>query len=428
MGLQLEAQQRGLRFDVTATGLHPTVDQSRTLVERTSKLRRKIVSWMDIQRGFFPVVDRLRALHDAARAHSAKTQPIPSVQVFDIALWLPSAITKEAGQGRREQTTLMKELQMHEFRLRVGQGNEALHEIRCSLLVRTHLYKYKDENVQGVRENTRSNQKIAICNDRVRRMAAQYRAACRALVVLGEVLENDEWETTLKPLADTDLRGMPRATFADPARQKGAPKGKKRRMRRKRNRPKPPTEISWIWISQAAAAKPGEPVAMNEALRVEWAKTRARAMQWTEEVDLLEEEALRIVRFLTWQFGWWEALVDARCLPDGPQREGENAFALRQAKYKRDLCEKFEGMWAHLPEVIHEGRAGVSAAGATLPLAPSAADEPAPADEEWPADEEGDAYSEGEEEATDDESEDEGAFAVPPSARQAPASVLYLTE
>ncbi|KAJ7439025.1 hypothetical protein B0H11DRAFT_2254147 [Mycena galericulata] len=363
MGLQMEEQQRVLRFDVAATGQHPTADQSRTMVERTSKLRRKILAWIDIQRGFFPVVDALRAREDEARARIAKTQPIPGVPVYDLRLWLPSAIMKQPEEARREQSIVMQDAQNYEYRLRVGQANESLHEIRRQLLVRTHLYKYKDVNAWGVRQNMRSSEKIEVCNDRVRRMAAQYRAARGALVVLGRVLENDEWEKTLRPLADTDLRGMPRATFADPERQKGAPKGKKRRMQ-KRKGPKPPTEVSWIWIAQAEGAKPGESAAMNEALRIEWAKARARFLCWREEIDLLEEEMRRIQQFLTWRSVWWQDRVDVRGLPDGAQREGETAYALRQAKLSRDRCAKFAQLWSHLPELIATGREGQVAAAA----------------------------------------------------------------
>ncbi|KAJ7467369.1 hypothetical protein B0H11DRAFT_1732757 [Mycena galericulata] len=414
MGLQMEEQQRVLRFDVAATGQHPTADQSRTMVERTSKLRRKILAWIDIQRGFFPMVDALRAREDEARARIAKMQPIPGVPVYDLPLWLPSAIMKQPEEARREQSIVMQDARNYEYRLRVGQANESLHEIRRQLLVRTHLYKYKDVNARGVRQNMRSSEKIEVCNDRVRRMAAQYRVARGALVVLGRVLENDEWEKTLRPLADTDLRGMPRATFADPERQKGAPKGKKRRMQ-KRKGPKPPTEVSWIWIAQAEGAKPGESAAMNEALRIEWAKARARFLRWREEIDLLEEEMRRIQQFLTWRSVWWQDRVDVRGLPDGAQREGETAYALRQAKLSRDRCAKFAQLWSHLPELIATGREGRVAAAANAPVA-------------LPTSVEAGINVDAEDVDSAEESDDEGAFAIPLASSDAVINALYLID
>ncbi|KAJ7469422.1 hypothetical protein FB451DRAFT_1476206 [Mycena latifolia] len=271
MGLQLEDQQRVLRFDVSATGLHPTDKERTAMVERTSKLRRKIFAWMDIQKLFFPVVETLRKREDEERARIAALQAVPGVK----------------------------------YRLRVGQANEALHDVRRHLLVRTHLYQVKDRFSRGVKRNTRSKTKIDVVEERIRRAAAQYRAAWAAL----------KWEATLKELTPDDVRGMP-------------------------ERP-----LSWIWLAQRQARKPGDPEQEDEALRIEWAKTNARAMRWSEEVDLLEEEMCRVLQFLTWQADWWEAQVGRRELPDGPQLEGETAYALRQGRLKRKLGAKFTEMW-----------------------------------------------------------------------------------
>ncbi|KAJ7097255.1 hypothetical protein B0H15DRAFT_773428 [Mycena belliarum] len=341
MGLQLEDQQRTLRFDVLATGLHPTSDQTRTMVERSSKLRRKILAWIDIQRGFFPMVDRIRTLEDDARARAAKTQPIAGVRVYEMSLWLPSAMMKQAGLSR-ELPPLLKDSVQHEYRLRVGQANEALHEIRGQLLVRSHLYQMKDAYARGVRENMRSTSKIELCDERIRRMTAQYRNARLALGVLGRVLGREDWLVALKPLLDGDVRGMPHAQFGDPV-------------------DKPPSVLSWIWIAQVQDPAPGSSQAMNEAVRIEWAKARARAMRWTEEVDLLEEEMRRIVQFLAWRGDWWEAQIAQRGLGDGPQLEGETAYATRQAALQRSLRDRFLLLWKDLPELISDGRAAVIA-------------------------------------------------------------------
>lgn len=257
-----------MRFDARATGLHPTAEQSRAMVERTSKLRRKIKAWIEIQRGFFPVVDRLRAVENHARARIAKTAPIPGVQVYDIVLWMPSEIMKPESAAALEQTPILKDAEVHEYRMRVGQANDALHEMRQQLLVRSHLYIDKDEHARGVRENMRSSSKIEVCDDRIRRMVAQYRAARQALVVLGRVLGRKEWERALKPLAEDDVRGMPHARFGDPERQKGKGKSKKSKKRRykKPKIVKAPKPLSWIWIAQAAEPEPGSSEAMNEGM------------------------------------------------------------------------------------------------------------------------------------------------------------------
>ncbi|KAJ7080573.1 hypothetical protein B0H15DRAFT_953443 [Mycena belliarum] len=333
MGLQLEDQQRILAFDVAGTGLHPTDNQRRAMVERTAKLRRKIFAWIDVQVKFFPELVRIRELEDQARARSAGSQPIPGVKVSDLTLWLPSAMV--AGPGAESRVpSCTREIQQHEYRLRVGQGNEALHEVRRMLLVRTHLYKLKDTHSRGVRANMRSNAKITALNDRIRRAAAQYRAARKALQALGRVLKRHEWERTLQDLKEEDVRGLPRSRFGDPERQAGKKAKKKSRSKRARTE-RQERPLSWIWIAQESY-DPGSTGAMAEGVRIEWAKARARRLRWREEVDLLEEEMRRVLQFTRWRAGWWRA----------------------QAALQDELVAAFTEDWRMLPELIEGGRAG----------------------------------------------------------------------
>jgi hypothetical protein len=144
---------------------------------------------------------------------------------------------------------------MIEYRLRVGQASEALHDVRRGLLVRTHLYQLKDDYSRGVRANMRSGDKIAALNDQIKRSAAGYRAARKALVALGKEVDRDEWAWTLQHLAEEDVRGLPQARFHDPERKK------KKKSKRARKEPQP---LSWIWVSRGERWDPGDDVAMNE--------------------------------------------------------------------------------------------------------------------------------------------------------------------
>ncbi|KAJ7453814.1 hypothetical protein FB451DRAFT_1342514 [Mycena latifolia] len=324
MGLQLEEQQRVLAADVAATGLHPTQNQRRAMIERSSKLRRKIFVWIDVQHKFYPQLVRLREVEDEARARVAEVQPVPGIKVSDVALWLPSGIAAAPGPDVRA-VPIRDEVSEYEYRLRVGQAHEALHELRRLLLVRTHLYKLKDAHKRG--------NKITALNNQIRRAAAQYRAARRALVALGRVLKRKDWEWEFQVLKEEDIRGLPRATFS--AR-----------------------ELSWIWISKSQQYQPGDNQAMNEAVRIEWAKARARSCRWREEVDLLEEEMRRIVEFLSWRARWWREQVGRRGLGEGAQLEGETAYALRQATLQEELRDRFLADWVDVPDLIRAGRMG----------------------------------------------------------------------
>ncbi|KAJ7229225.1 hypothetical protein C8J57DRAFT_1534542 [Mycena rebaudengoi] len=364
MGVQLKEQQRLLGFDVASTGLHPTDTQRRVMIERTSKLRRKILAWMVIQTQFFPAVTRIRELEDLARMRAAETQVIPGILVHNMALWLPSALMGRPGATMDEAGCRFTVLEA-EYRLRVGEAHEALHDIRRYLLVRTHLYKFKDGQVRGVRDNMRSQDKIDALDEQVRRAAARYRSARRALVVLGRVLERREWEVALRPLAAEDVRGMPRAHFGDEQRQAGKTKAKDSRTSAKR-RKVAHVALSWIWLVQKKSAEQEDEMseaaqqpAMDEALRIEWAKTRARSMRWLEEVQLLQEEMRRIKQFLLWHSSWWAEQVGRRAeLVDVLQAEGDRAYALRQAALKAGLSASFARCWEHLTKLVEQAQAG----------------------------------------------------------------------
>ncbi|KAJ6595379.1 hypothetical protein B0H10DRAFT_2232872 [Mycena sp. CBHHK59/15] len=213
------------------------------------------------------------------------------------------------------------------------------------------MYKQKDSHARGVRANMRSQDKIDALNDRIHRASAQYRAARRALVVLGRALQKREWEITLKLLTDDDVRGMPRAIFSDPERQKGQKKKSPKWKKRSKDR-----ELSWIWLVQGKQPEHGAAPAINEALRIEWAKARVRSLRWSEEVDLLEEEMRRIQQFVAWRAGWWKEQIGRRELFDGAQREGETAYALRQSAFQTALCDSFAVKRQDLPALIRNGR------------------------------------------------------------------------
>lgn len=227
------------------------------MLERTSKLRRKIFAWIDLQTKFLPGLKNVRELEDEARARAAESSAVPGVSVSDVKLWFPSDIAA-APRELVLDVSVKAEVQRHEYRLRVGQAEEALHEVRRLLLVRTHVYQLKDEHARGVHANTRSQDKISALNDQTQRSAEQYRAARAALVILGRVLNRHEWERTLLELKGDDVRGLPQSNFHDPERKK---KKKQRRKGKKVQRPP-----SWIWVTPGAQYNPGDGAAMNEGM------------------------------------------------------------------------------------------------------------------------------------------------------------------
>lgn len=82
------------------------------------------------------------------------------------------------------------------------------------------------------------------------------------------------------------------------------------------------------------------------ALRIEWCKSRARALRWSEEVELLQEEMTRVLRFFSWQADWWEEQTTRLSGLDLQQQEGIKAYAMRQAHIRRTMHANCVRLWA----------------------------------------------------------------------------------
>ncbi|KAJ7879346.1 hypothetical protein B0H13DRAFT_2667947 [Mycena leptocephala] len=155
----------------------------------------------------------------------------------------------------------------------------------------------------------------------VKQVAASYRAVWKVLVALGRTLKRDEWQVQLRELKEDNVRGLPRARFSDPDWKKK----QKEATRQEAKKAKLDAERlpSWIWISEGVSGDPGDRQAMNEAVRIEWAKAHARRIRWREESD------------------WWMDQVGRRGLAEGAQLEGETAYAVRQAGMQMELHSLF---------------------------------------------------------------------------------------
>jgi hypothetical protein len=93
--------------------------------------------------------------------------------------------------------------------------------------------------------------------------------------------------------------------------------------------------------------------------------SRARAMRYTEEVELLLEEMCRVLAFLEWDGNRWKerALRAPQRVNDtghpstspenkGPLEEGLRAYALRQASVRQRLFATFAKQWHGVPAFI----------------------------------------------------------------------------
>lgn len=104
------------------------------------------------------------------------------------------------------------------------------------------------------------------------------------------------WQERLLVLRAEDIRGPGRDDIDRYDRRPG--NSEKRR------------EQSWIWLVPCTESVPDVASVeehLDANLRVEWARSRARAARWTEDMLLLLEEMRRVLEFKEQRATWWRS-------------------------------------------------------------------------------------------------------------------------
>ncbi|KAG2033360.1 hypothetical protein BDR03DRAFT_935695 [Suillus americanus] len=296
LGIDLEEQQFRLQQDYNALSGHPTDLQLTKLQERSNALLCKIKQWCKVQLLYMPAVGRLRALADAQSAREEKA--------YDIKLFLPSKL-KEAAEVSCDEW-----LCEYKWELQRAQAHEALDDARRQLHLRTHLYRFKDAHIHGQRAKTRASSVLAKVEQTIGTAAARYHRAWAAVKMLSAVMDKPNWEVELPELLAANIRGMSEGDF-------GQSEGN--------------CTLLWIWKARGVA------VIQEDALRIEWCKSRAQAHCWAKEVELLQEEMWRVASFLSWHAGWWEEQANWRTILAAPEQEGIEGYVKRQAALCRAM-------------------------------------------------------------------------------------------
>ena len=240
------------------------------------------------------------------------------------ALRLPSELISSHMLSPRSQA-----LANMEARLRFAQATDALSGLRRSLAIRAQLSKYKNTQVKGQHANTRTRALLSTAQEKTAAHAARYR---RARMAYSQLMGPGDWEDTLKPLMDGDIRTL--ATHQDEAvltARTGPREGHR--------------IVSWIYMipgstEESTQLDDGEQcgklyslliIHLYSALCVEWLKARARRDRWKEEVELLSTELTRAAIFFNSKAGWWTSLAEKRSGVSPELADGLRAYAARQA-------------------------------------------------------------------------------------------------
>ncbi|KAF9550947.1 hypothetical protein CPC08DRAFT_738337 [Agrocybe pediades] len=314
----------------------------------------------DIQRQLLPVYMPGIVQYRADQAQSGVTEGTSTVSDHpeEAELWLPSHIP----QAHRVRICVPN-LPEKEEKLRLAQCYDALDTIRHILKIKSRMVAFKNQNVRGQREGTRSRAIIDRVHERARAAAEKYRAVRAAYMKL---TRPGQWEETLRVLHDGDLRSYRDPNTLQPRQpRRGILEDDQLEMMNAQPQDEDKDEeelslftqirerrdgtgetrrtLSWIWTTNSSAENVHED--SDDILRAEWAKSRARAARAREEVLLLKEEMRRMLLFLEWKAAWWDQQLTSRQVNSKELAEGLQAYTNSQACLQRALLAEFRKLW-----------------------------------------------------------------------------------
>ncbi|KAH0834636.1 hypothetical protein J3R83DRAFT_10143 [Lanmaoa asiatica] len=110
-------------------------------------------------------------------------------------------------------------------------------------------------------------------------------------------------------------------------------------------------DVSWIW--KMPGVLDNSEKGLQDSLRIEWCKARARVERWDEEV-ILREEMWRIEAFFDWEKEQWLQRACTRTLESEADREGSAAYTKRQAALREWFITAGTALWASIPVATAE--------------------------------------------------------------------------
>ncbi|KAG2052390.1 hypothetical protein BDR06DRAFT_983220 [Suillus hirtellus] len=311
-GIGLEHAQCCLCTDTASLGPHATDTQCTKILTHSSVLQRCIDVWTGIQTLYMPSVANLRATgftnsrSDDDDDSSCLRPNFDLGKAEDVQLLLPSEICSLVPCDQK--------LLEAEWSLCMAQAHDALNECHSHICLCRQLMQFKQQHIRGQGANTRAKKTLDAVEDHLIISHAKY------------VSLSDH---KLQPLKKSHLRPMGDFT--------GQSQGT--------------AIMSWIWLMYGMSDDDSE--GLQDSLRIEWCKARARRDRWGKEIQLLLEEMQCILLFLDWQAHQWDERTGAR-VPQRPEDvKGVVAYAKKQAFIWRSLSESFKEKWRQAVKKTH---------------------------------------------------------------------------
>ncbi|KII87542.1 hypothetical protein PLICRDRAFT_177283 [Plicaturopsis crispa FD-325 SS-3] len=327
LALEIELVQNTIAAEVRAAGREPTPLQMAGIQDRRNAILKKIRRMRELQAIYMP------RLYDYLHPEGDQYNERNGVLVENVRLHLPSSFNAVA----RTQVCLEGLLAMEE-RLRLAETSDALDELCRNIQTRSFVHKFRISNRTGQKRATRTQTLINGVQVRLTATKVRYRRARAAYLALHRP---GEWENKFHILRDKDVVGangqavesMEEEGTIDARMDPLRPDGGRRR-------------LSWIWFCASSTGDANVDEELHDALRVEWAKAKARAERWHEEVVLLNEEMCCVIAFCRWKADWWAVQGKHREHTTTPELyEGIQAYASEHASMERRMVSTLEAKW-----------------------------------------------------------------------------------
>ena len=182
-----------MKIAVIKSVQHPTAAQTDLLQKLRIKLRQDLINWRKLQYEYCP----------SLKGHINAVEPT-STELEN--LFLPSSFQWPSDHEKLG----LVELAKLEYKLRLGQAHDALHEVKTKIKIFNADLNFKKDNIFGQRPNTRAQRYLQTLSADKVNAADKYRQARRALLNLG-LSENDQ---SLRPLENHELWGKDSSRLA----------------------------------------------------------------------------------------------------------------------------------------------------------------------------------------------------------------------
>ena len=211
-----------------------TILRKTELIQQRRSLRHQITKWRDIQAVYMPgVAHIIQAMESSSNPESE-------------LLYLPSSVDAAVRAA-----CCIPGLPDMECRLRLGQADDALNEVRRQLRITSSVIQFKRGQHQASQQLSRKSKALMKkFTEKTQRAATRYITARGALLALDR---DGEWARRLKPLDSAKDLQLPRREDDEDGEK-----------RKRRNQGENMRKLSWIWLAHSSGGRPNNVATADE--------------------------------------------------------------------------------------------------------------------------------------------------------------------